>query len=203
MLLRLAFVFALFVLAACNLSDSPQRTPRPPETEETGATPTPAAPTALPGVNPATANPNALPTRTPMNGGAQSIVTPLPLTPLTVVTPGAQPTGAVAGQSSDTPVVSITMPPANSTFSGSGTTMNVSGTAGGIPENQFALALVTPEGRTLSSITITLTNTDYRRIVSWSASMDTTGYRGAAELRALSTAVGNSAIYGSVRITIQ
>ncbi|NDJ61164.1 MAG: hypothetical protein GYB67_08565 [Chloroflexi bacterium] len=82
---------------------------------------------------------------------------------------------------SDTPIVNITVPTDGSRISRN--PLQVNGTAGGIAENAFILELVTVDGRTLIRQPITLTNAE-RRIVSWSAALGTSGYLGAAELRA-------------------
>jgi hypothetical protein len=102
-----------------------------------------------------------------------------------------------APSSSTTPLVSIDSPVENSTASGS--VIQITGSAGGIAENQFTLALVSPDGGVINSQLIMLTNPNITTVVPWAAALGSNGYRGAAEIRAL---VG-STILDTVRLTLQ
>jgi hypothetical protein len=105
--------------------------------------------------------------------------------------------GAQSQPASGAFVGSITSPAEGSSVSGDPIT--VTGTAGGIPDNQFILILFDGSGTTLNSQLITLTGAE-RNAVPWSASMGTSGYRGQIEIRAVAT--GNITI-ASVHVTLQ
>lgn len=116
-------------------------------------------------------------------------------TSLTIVASGsaAQPSGGSY-------VGSITAPTNGSSVSGDPIT--ITGTAGGIAENQFTLRLLAADGTTLNSQPITLTGAD-QYTVPWSATLGTSGYHGQAELQAVATSNGQSITLASVTFTLQ
>jgi hypothetical protein len=196
---RLILIFFALALSACNLTnDAP-----------TGPTPSPALPTAAPDEpGPLPTSPVSLPTRTPV--GFSGPATPMMLDPA-LITPlpgGSVPVPAPAGGSAalgsaTSPTGSITSPADNAAIASG--MIQLSGTAGGIPENQFVLALIGADGTVVSSIIITLTNPTYTNIVTWTAVVGTGGYRGLAEIRAFTLASpgGGPSIFASVRVTVQ
>lgn len=95
--------------------------------------------------------------------------------------------GVGVGGRSSSPVASFSSPAPNATVSGS---IQVSGAAGGIPDNQFVVVLVAPDERVLNTQLVTLTNDDYTSVVPWSLALGTGGYRGPAEIRAFATVNG-------------
>ena len=95
---------------------------------------------------------------------------------------------------------SITSPANGGTVTGDPIT--VSGTAGGIAENQFTLVLTTQSGVTLNSQTVTLTGGD-TGVVPWSASMGTGGYRGSVEIRAFVVRDGQQVAFATSSVTLQ
>ena len=95
---------------------------------------------------------------------------------------------------------SITSPANGSAVSGSPIT--VTGTAGGIPENQFTLLLLDANGTVLNSQLITLTGAD-QYTVPWSASLGTSGYHGSVEIRAVVIKDGQQTTIATVNVTLQ
>ncbi len=95
---------------------------------------------------------------------------------------------------------SITSPTNGSAVSGSPIT--VTGTAGGIPENQFTLLLLNASGTVLNSQLITLTGAD-QYTVPWSASLGTSGYHGSVEIRAVVIRAGQQITIASAIVTLQ
>ncbi len=83
-----------------------------------------------------------------------------------------------------------------------GDTVQVSGTAGGIPENQFLLVLVAADGSVINSQIVMLSNDDYTQIVPWAASLGAGGYRGPAEIRAMTTGASQTT-FASIQLTLQ
>lgn len=109
-----------------------------------------------------------------------------------VINPGPVTAGSPSG--------SITSPLANGTASGN--PLQVSGMAGGLPENQFTLALIAPSGAVLNSQAITLTNAE-ANLVPWSAALGTGGYTGPAEIRASASSGPNAITFASINITLR
>jgi hypothetical protein len=105
--------------------------------------------------------------------------------------------GAQSQPASGAYVGSITSPAEGSSVSGDPIT--VTGTAGGIPDNQFSLMLLDTSSTILNSQVITLTGAE-QNAVPWSASMGTSGYHGQIEIRAVAS--GNVTI-ASIHITLQ
>jgi hypothetical protein len=105
--------------------------------------------------------------------------------------------------SATTPTGSISSPQDGTTVSGP--ILQVAGTAGGIAENQFVIALVAQDGTVLNSQIVSLSNSDYTVIVPWAASLGTNGYRGPVELRAftLNGQGGVSSAFASIHVTVQ
>ncbi len=95
---------------------------------------------------------------------------------------------------------SITSPANGSAVSGS--PIAVTGTAGNIPENQFTLLLLDPNGTVLNSQLITLTGAD-QYTVPWSASLGTSGYHGSVEIRAVVIRDGQQITIASATVTLQ
>ncbi len=95
---------------------------------------------------------------------------------------------------------SITSPASGSAVSGN--PISVTGTAGGIPENQFTLLLLDSSGTVLNSQLITLTGAD-QYTVPWSASLGTGGYRGSVEIRAVVVRDGQQITIASAAVTLQ
>ncbi len=116
-------------------------------------------------------------------------VTIVPGTPSSVVQPAA-----------GTYVASITSPSDGS--SASGDPLNVTGTAGGIAENQFALLLLDSGGTVINSQVITLTGAE-QNSVPWSAAMGTSGRHGSAEIRAIVINNGQQITMASVKVNLQ
>lgn len=80
--------------------------------------------------------------------------------------------------------------------------ITVTGTAGGIPENQFTLMLLNPSGTVLNSQVITLSGAETAS-VPWSASLGRSGYRGQAEIRAVRINNGQQETIASVTVNLQ
>ncbi len=95
---------------------------------------------------------------------------------------------------------SITSPANGSAVAGS--PIAVTGTAGGIPENQFTLLLLDASGTVLNSQLITLTGAD-QYTVPWSASLGTSGYHGSVEIRAVVIRDGQQVTIASATVTLQ
>jgi hypothetical protein len=91
--------------------------------------------------------------------------------------------------------------PANGS-SASGDPITVTGTAGGIANNHFALLLLDGGGTVLNSQLITLTGAQ-QNIVPWSATLGTGGYHGQAEIRAVVVSSGQQVTLASVTVTLQ
>lgn len=108
---------------------------------------------------------------------------------------------ANADQTATTPTGSITTPADGSTVAGG--TLLVSGTAGGFRGEQFNLELVANDGSVLASTPITISSSDYTRIVPWAGSVGTGGYTGPAEIRATVTVNGQVITFASASITLQ
>ncbi|MFN8564278.1 MAG: hypothetical protein U0703_22285 [Anaerolineae bacterium] len=79
--------------------------------------------------------------------------------------------------------------PANGS-SASGDPITVTGTAGGLSDNQFTLLLLDRSGTVLNSQLITLTGAE-QNVVPWSATLGTSGYRGQARSARLPSATGS------------
>ncbi|MEP7294079.1 MAG: hypothetical protein ABI835_19990, partial [Chloroflexota bacterium] len=116
-------------------------------------------------------------------------VTIVPGTPSSVVQPAA-----------GTYVASITSPTDGS--SASGDPINVTGTAGGIAENQFTLLLLDSGGTVINSQMITLTGAE-KNAVPWSATLGTSGHHGSAEIRAIVINNGQQITMVSVKVNLQ
>jgi hypothetical protein len=97
---------------------------------------------------------------------------------------------------------SITSPANGSTVTVSNNSLSVTGTAGGIPDNQFNLLLLDGSGTILTSVPITTTGAE-TNAVPWSASLGTSGFRGRAEIRAVSTQNGQQITLASITVTLQ
>ena len=107
---------------------------------------------------------------------------------------------SVVQPSGGTYVASITSPADGS--SASGDPINVTGTAGGIAENQFTLLLLDSSGTVINSQLITLTGAE-QNSVPWSAAMGTSGHHGSAEIRAVVVNNGQQITMASVKINLQ
>lgn len=169
----IAALILIFVLSACNLSaDSVTPTAEsvpslqpPPFTLE--ATVDLNAPTALPGIVPQPTNGNGLlPTRTPFGNL-------LPLNPN--ATPLAIPT------SSTGETATVSLPIAGSQVMAGN--LQINGVVSGLARDEFTLLLLDSDGRVLNQQLITVQNPNQIRDVPWSASMTTSNYLGAAEVR--------------------
>lgn len=108
---------------------------------------------------------------------------------------------ASAPQSATQPSGSITSPFNNSTVTGG--VILVSGTAGGFEGGQFNIELVADGGSILATTLITITSSDYTRIVPWAGSLTSSGYTGAAEIRAYVDVGGQKVVFATTRVTIQ
>lgn len=86
--------------------------------------------------------------------------------------------------------------------SASGNPITVTGSAGGIPDNQFTLLLLDGGGTVLSSQLISLTGAE-QNIVPWSATLGTGGYHGQAEIRAIVISGGQQVTLASARVNLQ
>ncbi len=95
---------------------------------------------------------------------------------------------------------SITSPTSGSAVSGDPIT--VTGTAGGIADNQFTLLLLNSAETVLNSQVITLTGAE-QNSVPWSATLGTGGYRGSAEIRAVVIQNGQQTTITSATVTLQ
>lgn len=84
----------------------------------------------------------------------------------------------------------------------SGDPLTVTGSIGGVADNQFTLLLLNAEGIVLNSQVITLSGAE-TNAVPWSAILGTGGYRGQAEIRAVSIANGQQNTLASIRVTLQ
>jgi hypothetical protein len=126
--------------------------------------------------------------------------------PVTLQQGGGGASGSVGGESSapqtsTTATGSITTPSNNSAVSGS--TILVSGTAGGFDGSEFMLELVADGSTILSSIQITISSSDPTRVVPWAGSLGTSGYTGTAEIRAYVTINGQKTVFATTRVTLQ
>ena len=177
-------IFALLLLAACNLSnDVPGGLITPPSNDDTtDDLPTllavteesqPPTLTLLPGttLTPNTsADPNQ-PTRTPFGTlntqtapTANAVVTALPTSP--------------TGESA-----TITSPAQGANVAPG--TIQISGTVYNLPQDQFTLSIVSPDNNTLNTQTITLRNPNQVASVPWSAAVQVTRYTGPAQIRVI------------------
>lgn len=95
---------------------------------------------------------------------------------------------------------SITSPANGLTVNGN--PINVTGTAGGIPDNQFTLLLLDGNGTVINSQLITLSGAE-TNAVPWSASLGTSAYRGRAEIRAVAISGGQQITIASVTVSLQ
>lgn len=109
--------------------------------------------------------------------------------------------GSSAPQSATQPSGSITAPFNNSTVTGG--VILVSGTAGGFAGGQFSIELVADGGTVMATTPITITSSDYTRIVPWAGSLTTGGYTGAADIHAYVDAGGQKIVFATTRVTIQ
>ncbi|MCA9906592.1 MAG: hypothetical protein KC547_22210, partial [Anaerolineae bacterium] len=77
--------------------------------------------------------------------------------------------------------------------------------AGGLFEATFTLELVSVNGTVITSQVITLTSSDPSFVVPWSATLDSGGYRGLAEIRAYyqQAADGQAVTLTSVTVTLE
>jgi hypothetical protein len=116
-------------------------------------------------------------------------VTIVPGTPNSIVQPA-----------SGTSAVSITSPANGS--SASGDPITVTGTAGGIANNQFTLLLLDGSGTVINSQAITLTGAE-QNSVPWSASLGTGGFHGSAEIRAVVINNGQQTTIASTKVNLQ
>ncbi len=116
------------------------------------------------------------------------------------ITPGSAANTNPVQPSDGSAVVGI-LSPANGS-SASGDPISVTGTAGGITDNQFTLMLLDSRGTVLNSQLITLTGAE-NNVVPWSASLGTSGYHGSAEIRAVIIQNGQQVTMASVTITLQ
>lgn len=91
--------------------------------------------------------------------------------------------------------------PANGS-SVSGDPLTVTGTIGGVADNQFTLLLLNSEGIVLNSQVITLSGAE-TNAVPWSALMGTGGYHGQAEIRAVNIINGQQNTLASITLTLQ
>ncbi|MFN8449235.1 MAG: hypothetical protein U0521_11790 [Anaerolineae bacterium] len=78
----------------------------------------------------------------------------------------------------------------------------MTGTAGGLSDNQFTLLLLDRSGTVLNSQLITLTGAE-QNVVPWSATLGTSGYRGQAEIRAIAIRDGQQVTLTSITVTLQ
>jgi hypothetical protein len=113
------------------------------------------------------------------------------------ITPST-PSGAVQPVSGATVIITA---PAND-MSVSLNPIIVTGTAGGMADNQFTLLLLDASGTVINSQVITLTGAE-TNAVPWSASMGTSSYRGRAEIRAVVVSGGQQVTIGSVTVNLQ
>ncbi|MCC6802711.1 MAG: hypothetical protein IT319_07485 [Anaerolineae bacterium] len=91
--------------------------------------------------------------------------------------------------------------PANGS-SASGDPITVTGTAGGMADNQFTLLLLSGDGTVLNSQLITLTGAE-QNVVPWSATLGTSGYHGRAEIRAVVVRDGQQVTLTSITVNLQ
>jgi len=187
---------ALLLLAGCNLSDRQPNAPTPLPSQTAPAT------SIIP-----TLPPPSNPTRTPI--GANSA--PPTFAAFASAPPGYAPVGVrTQPPSSDGTSGTTNGPAASITAPGNGATVasgiiQITGTAGGIFENQFTLALILPDGSVINSQTITLTTSDPSFIVPWAAALGTNGFTGAIEIRAYTASPrdGSIIILASVQVVVQ
>lgn len=80
----------------------------------------------------------------------------------------------------------------------------VIGSASGVFENQFTLALEQPDGTEISNVHVTMTNPYFVDEMIWEASLPTNGYTGPAVIRAytLSAADGSEIPLGEVEVMV-
>src|SRR5262249_36517377 len=97
-------------------------------------------------------------------------------------------------------LASITSPANGATATGN--PIMVSGTAGGIANNQFTLMLLDGSGTVINSQVVTLSGAE-QNAVPWSATLGTSGYRGSGEIRAVVINSGQQITMASVKITLQ
>jgi hypothetical protein len=85
-----------------------------------------------------------------------------------------------------------------------GDSIEVSGTASGVFENQFQVELRAPDGSVVTSQGVTLVNPYFADEVPWVIELATNGYTGPAEIRAFtnSPSDGSEILLGSVNVTI-
>ncbi len=115
------------------------------------------------------------------------------------IVPPTQQSGAPQ-PTSGTALGTITSPTNGATLSG--TSITVTGTAGGFPGNQFTLLLLDSKETVLTSVVITLTNSA-QKPVPWSGSLSTSGFKGYAEIRAVETQNGTPTTIASVIVRLQ
>lgn len=97
---------------------------------------------------------------------------------------------------------SISSPANGSTVTVSNNSLSVTGTAGGLPDNQFTLLLLDSRETVLNSVLITTTGAE-QHAVPWAASLGTSGYRGSAIIRAVSVQNGQQITLVSINVTLQ
>ncbi|HVU13087.1 MAG TPA: hypothetical protein VHD90_17535 [Phototrophicaceae bacterium] len=124
---------------------------------------------------------------------------------VTIVAPTAQSSNSSGNSpnpqpTSGTALGTITSPTNGATLSG--TSLTVTGTAGGFPGNQFTLLLLDSKETVLTSVVITLTNSA-QNPVPWSGSLNTSGFKGYAEIRAVTTQNGQQTTIASVIVKLQ
>jgi hypothetical protein len=85
-----------------------------------------------------------------------------------------------------------------------GDTLQVSGTASGVFENQFTVELRSPDGKAISTQHVTLNNPNVIDEMPWETDLPTNGYLGPAEVRAYATSAkdGSEIPLGSAKITV-
>jgi hypothetical protein len=116
-------------------------------------------------------------------------VTVVPGTPASVVQPA---NGATVTLTSPVSGISVASNP-----------INVTGTAGGLADNQFTLLLLAADsGTVINSQVITTFGAD-KYVVPWSIPLDTSAFRGRAEIRAVTITNGQQVTLASVIVTLQ
>lgn len=110
-------------------------------------------------------------------------------------------TGANPVQPSNGGTTASIASPSNGT-SASGNPITVTGTAGGMADNQFTLLLLDGSGTVLNSQLITLTGAE-QNVVPWSATLGTGGFHGQAEIRAIVIRDGQQVTLTSVSVQLQ
>ena len=127
-------------------------------------------------------------------GGTEAVIGTVDV----MIVPGTP--SAIVQPAGGTYVASITSPANGSSTSGD--PINVTGTAGGLANNQFTLLLLDGSGTIINSQVITLTGAE-QNAVPWSAAMGTSGYHGSAEIRAVTISNGQQTTMTSVKINLQ